>query len=118
VSGSSVRELLKDLEAIDGAPRIRRIKANDESVEALFKVVTQKEMVLKDLLLALEEDFASVKKAAKRERPHSRRANLRGLTLSACSRVNPARRSHSAWSVSSSCWVWLSYHYTSDATRR
>jgi hypothetical protein len=78
VSGLFVRELLEDLEAVDGALRIQKIKANDESVEALVKVVTQQGMVLKDLLLALEEDFESVKKAAKRERPHrSRRANLR-----------------------------------------
>jgi hypothetical protein len=78
VNGLFVRELLGDLEAVDGALSIRRIKANDESVEALVKVVTQQGMVLKDLLLALEEDFESVRKAAKRGRPsRSRRANLR-----------------------------------------
>ena len=51
-----MRELLEALEAVDGALKIGRIKANDESVEALVKVLTQQGMVLKDLLLALEED--------------------------------------------------------------
>jgi molecular chaperone GrpE (heat shock protein) len=61
VSAALVRELLEALEAVDGALRMARINANDEetfrdSVEALVKVVTQQGMVLKDLLLALEED--------------------------------------------------------------
>jgi hypothetical protein len=56
-----VRELLEALEAVDGALRMARINANDEevfrdSIEALVKVVTHQGMVLKDLLLALEED--------------------------------------------------------------
>jgi hypothetical protein len=61
VSAALVRELLEALEGVDGALRMARINANDEetfrdSVEALVKVVTQQGMVLKDLLLALEED--------------------------------------------------------------
>jgi hypothetical protein len=61
VSAALVRELLETLEVVDGALRMARLYANDEetfrdSVEALVKVVTQQGMVLKDLLLALEED--------------------------------------------------------------
>jgi hypothetical protein len=64
VGAPLVRELLEALVAVDGALRMARIDAYDEetlrdSVEALVKAVTQQGMVLKDLLLALEEDAGS-----------------------------------------------------------
>ena len=61
ISPSFVRELLVDLESADRALAIAKPGADDKDdfrdrIEALVLVVAQQGMVLKDLLLALEED--------------------------------------------------------------
>lgn len=60
VSASFVRELLDDLETVDRALASAKIYADKDNVrdstKALVEVVAQQGMVLKDLLLALEQD--------------------------------------------------------------
>ena len=60
VSASFVRELLDDLETVDRALASAKIYADKDnvrdSIKALVEVVAQQGMVLKDLLLALEQD--------------------------------------------------------------
>jgi hypothetical protein len=62
ISVPFVRELLDDLDKVDRSLTIaKRCCADDkedfrERIEALVEVVAQQGMVLKDLLLALEED--------------------------------------------------------------
>ena len=60
VSASFVRELLDDLETVDRALASAKICADKDnvrdSIKALVEVVAQQGMVLKDLLLALEQD--------------------------------------------------------------
>ena len=61
VSVPFVRGLLDDLDKVDRALTIAKRCADDkedfrERIEALVEVVAQQGMVLRDLLLALEED--------------------------------------------------------------
>ena len=61
ISTSFTRKLLEQLEAVDHAITMARLYAGDkddfrDGIEALVKVVDQQGMVLRDLLLALEED--------------------------------------------------------------
>ena len=55
-----MRELLDDLETVDRALASAKIYADKDnvrdSIKALVEVVAQQGMVLKDLLLALEQD--------------------------------------------------------------
>ena len=61
ISTSFARKLLQDLETVDHAITMARLYASDkddfrDGIEALVKVVDQQGKVLRDLLLALEED--------------------------------------------------------------
>jgi hypothetical protein len=60
VSAPFVRDLLEDIESVDLALATAKICADKdhfpESLKALVEVVTQQGTVLRDLLLALEED--------------------------------------------------------------
>ena len=61
ISTLFARKLLQDLETVDHAITMARLYAGDkddfrDGIEALVKVVDQQGKVLRDLLLALEED--------------------------------------------------------------
>ena len=61
VSAAFARKLLEELETVDHAITMARLYAGDkddfrDGIEALVKVVDQQGKVLRDLLLALEED--------------------------------------------------------------
>jgi hypothetical protein len=56
IGTSFVRELLDDLESVDRALISADKGYFRDSIKALVEVVAQQGMVLKDLLLALEED--------------------------------------------------------------
>jgi hypothetical protein len=61
ISTSFARKLLQDLETVDHAITMARLYASDkddfrDGIEALVKVVDQQGKVLRDVLLALEED--------------------------------------------------------------
>jgi hypothetical protein len=63
VSNLFVRELLDDLETVDRALATAKFCADKDyfrdSIKALAEVVSQQGMVIRDLLLALEEDSDS-----------------------------------------------------------
>jgi hypothetical protein len=60
ISAAFVRELLDDVEAVDRALATTKIFADKDNlrdgIKALVEVVAQQGAVLRDLLLALEED--------------------------------------------------------------